>query len=227
LNKLTDKNYDTTTVKIKEILDEFISTATVATESDELLFKIGRVIIEIASTNRFYSKIYADVYVFILHNYPSMTTIFKECCADYLKIFDNIEYTDSNENYDKFCEMNKTNERRKSLSTFLYNLMRNGALPRAELFQIIVPLFQNILTNIAAASSSVQKINEIDEMVENFVMLYDGVDNGDSFNLFEEEGSMNQILCRIVKLPKTFKGLSMKTKFKFMEFMEKNKIVCA
>ena len=56
LNKMTDKNYNDSYVKIIDILDQLIEDET----SAEDMLKISNSIFDIASTNRFYSKLYAD-----------------------------------------------------------------------------------------------------------------------------------------------------------------------
>jgi len=58
LNKLTDKNYIDMRNKIIEIIDKLIEE-NITTEN---MLHLSSTIFDIASTNRFYSKIYADLY---------------------------------------------------------------------------------------------------------------------------------------------------------------------
>ena len=56
LNKITDKNYIDMRNKIIEIIDKLIN------ENSQDMSKFNSTIFEIASSNRFYSKMYADLY---------------------------------------------------------------------------------------------------------------------------------------------------------------------
>ena len=42
-----------------------------------------------------------------------------------MKLFENMEFVSPDEDYDKFCEMNITNEKRRAMSLFLTNLYKN------------------------------------------------------------------------------------------------------
>ena len=65
LNKLSDKNYIDIRNKIMDIIDNVFNN----NESPEDIKRVSLTIFEIASTNRFYSKMYADLYCDIITNY--------------------------------------------------------------------------------------------------------------------------------------------------------------
>ena len=68
LNKLTDKNYLDLRNNIVETVEQIISDSS----NHEELVRIGTNIFDIASTNRFYSKIYADLYSDLISKYEVM-----------------------------------------------------------------------------------------------------------------------------------------------------------
>ena len=120
LNKMSDKNYNDSYGKITEILNQLIKEET----SPENMLKIGNAIFEIASNNRFYSKLYADLYTSLIHNYEIMRTIFETNLNSFMELFNCIEHADPDQDYDKFCKVNKNNERRKAFSLFFVNLKK-------------------------------------------------------------------------------------------------------
>ena len=121
LNKITDKNYTTCHNKIVDLLDELIENNI----KDDDLMRICIQIFEIASNNRFYSKLYADLYSDLTTRYVIMKTIFNNSFNSFMELFNVVEYVDPAVNYDAFCKINKNNECRKSLCTFILNLMKN------------------------------------------------------------------------------------------------------
>lgn len=216
LNKLTDKNYDDITLKINEIIDELLNINT----CEEELYKIGNIIFEIATKNKFYSKLYADLFCNLIDKYPIMNTILQNNFNNYLNIFENIEIVDSTKDYDKFCKINKINEERLSLSMFLLNLTKNNIIKKEDLFNIVVKLFNNILNMLSDAT----KNHLINETMENFAILYDENIFKDFINnpIFDDNKSLYDMLNIISNSTlKDYEGLTLKTKFKIMSLVGK------
>lgn len=159
LNKLTDKNYSEFKIKIIELIPK---------NNLEETKQIGNIIFEIASTNRFYSRMYAELYSELSEQFEEMKVTFMECFGSFIDLFNNIEYVDANVDYDKFCKINKDNEKRKALSTFFINLMKNNMLTKSQIINILVILLNQINTYI----SQDNKKNEVDEITENVAILY-------------------------------------------------------
>jgi hypothetical protein len=124
LNKLTDKNY----IDIRNKIIEAIETMTNEGIANDEMLKLGTIIFEIASTNRFYSKIYADLYSDLINKYSMMKEIFEENFNNFMDLFEVIEYVEPSVDYNKFCKINKDNEKRKSLAAFFVNLMNNNII---------------------------------------------------------------------------------------------------
>jgi hypothetical protein len=216
LNKLSDKNYIDMRNKIIETVDAIFSETT----SKEDLILVSSIIFEIASTNRFYSKIYAELYAEMITKYEIMKTIFEENLGKFTALFNTIEYIDPNVNYDKFCENNKTNEKRKSLAAFYLNLMENGIISQEK----IKTLTRNLLFQINKFLDEENKKNEVDELTENVAILYkkelyeeDEGDDYDKINGF----TISEIIERIANSKvKNHKSLTNKTLFKFMDMID-------
>ena len=216
LNKLTDKNYIDMRNKIVEVIDKLIDE-NITTEE---MTRVSSIIFEIASTNRFYSKIYADLYSNLSIKYEVLKTLIESNLDKFSELFTSIEYVDSNVDYDKFCENNKKNEKRKSLSAFYINLMTNGIISQ----KIIIAITRNLLEQIYTFISQDDKKNEVDELAENVSILY----KKDIFNSVEcdksykiDEFTVVEVIEKIAKSKvKDYKSLTNKTLFKFMDMVD-------
>ena len=199
--------------KITELLDKLIEDGI----EQEDITKIGENIFEIASNNRFYSKLYADLYSELIKKYEIMKILFENSLNTYMELFVTIEYIDASEDYDKFCKINKINESRKSISNFFVNLMMNDIIPQEVINNLIVSLFKQIYNFIYIDN----KKNEVDELVENVCILYrkEVVEKFnsqvvDDLNVFE-------IIDKLAKSKsKNFPSLSNKSIFKFIDLVE-------
>ena len=212
LNKMSDKNYNDSYGKITEILNQLIKEET----SPENMLKIGNAIFEIASNNRFYSKLYADLYTSLIHNYEIMRTIFETNLNSFMELFNFIEHADPDQDYDKFCKVNKNNERRKAFSLFFVNLKKNGIISESRIIELIYGLFEQLTSFILIEN----KKDEVDELTENIAILYDK-------KLFEKcsnkivDETFPQIINRLAHSKvKTYPSLSNKSIFKFMDLIE-------
>jgi hypothetical protein len=144
---------------------------------------------------------------------------FDDCFSRFTDLFNIIEYVDPNVDYDKFCKINKDNEKRKALSAFFMNLMTNGILTKAQIVNILTVLLNQINTYILEEN----KKNEVDEITENVAILYT--------KEIMESSELEE--CKIDKLSvsdfievianskvKSYKSLTNKTIFKFMDMTE-------
>ena len=59
-------------------------------------------------------------------------------------IFKEIIYIDPDEDYDGFCDMNEKNEKRRAMSQFFVNLMKNEVIDNKEIIKIILALHEQI-----------------------------------------------------------------------------------
>ena len=222
MNKLSDKNYHDIKDKIIETVDNIFQDDT---DSDEIL-KIVTTIFEIASTNRFYSKIYADLYTELIKKYDIMMDVFENNFNKFLDLFDTIEYVEPNVDYDRFCKINKDNEKRKALSAFFINLMNNKIITEVKIRNIIRILFNQLYHFI----NQDNKKNEVDELTENVAVLY----NKDLFkcdvNLKKRDEidyelidnfTITELIEKIAhSKTKNYLSLTNKSIFKFMDLIE-------
>ena len=215
INKITDKNYIDMRNKIIEVIDKIVFE-----NSKSNLINISTNIFEVASSNRYYSKIYADLYSDLSQRYDFIKEKYQENIKQFIDLFSNIEYVDPNENYDKFCEINKINEKRKSLATFYVNLMNNGVVSKNEIMQIT----RNLLDDIYKFILLENKKNEVEELTETVALLYkkdlyefDCADKYERINGY----TISEIIEKIAKSKvKDYKSLTNKALFKFMDLID-------
>ena len=164
LNKMSDKNYIDSRNKIVDEIDKIVANHT---DNNDLI-QVSSIIFEIASTNRFFSKIYADLYSDLFLKYEFMRSVFEESFNKFIELFDVIEYINPEVDYDRFCKINKDNEKRKALSVFFINLMINGIIDKNS----IVQLLKTLLVQVSKFIIVPDKKNEVDELFENVALLY-------------------------------------------------------
>lgn len=166
LNKISNKNYDANRDIIIGLLNVLIQQKTEDTEKD--LIKIGNNIFDIASTNKFFSEIYAKLYKDISEKFPE---IFNSILAIFLDGFTNtmktIRYVDQKDNYDEFCKYNKENDKRKATSMFITNLVKNKVI-ESEVLISIIDTIQEILQEYINEEN---RVNEVEEIIENIFLL--------------------------------------------------------
>lgn len=216
LNKLTDKNYIDMRNKIIEVIDQLISENI---SIEDMTHVIG-IIFDIASTNRFYSKLYADLYSELSLKYEIVKKTIESNLNKFADLFNYIQYVDCNVNYDKFCENNKINEKRKSLGAFYINLMINGIIPKKTIMEIT----RNLLDQIYQFILQDNKKNEVDELTENVAILYKKHiyenDNGREYQKIEGY-TISEVIVKIATSKvKDYTSLTNKTLFKFMDMID-------
>jgi hypothetical protein len=212
LNQITETNYDLMKEYILDILLKIISTNP---EKNELE-KVGKSIFEIGSSNKFWSKLYAKLYKDLIIKFSIMHEISSKNFNDFLELFTNIRYISSEENYDLFCDINKENEKRRSLSCFFVHLMNNGVIKTDDMISLFKTLKNKFLEFIEIEN----KKNEVIEIAENMVIIIKDGQNKleeqeafwDSITEFLEEYSN----CKY----KNFKSLPSKCVFSFMDLMD-------
>jgi len=176
LNKITDKTYETLKVLIIEEINKIIAQETGIIYSKELLVElngVGDAIFNIASSNGFYSKVYATLYKDLMAQFSFMRGIFETNYKAFNSLFKTIEYCDPNKDYDKFCQVNKDNEKRRSMCSFYTNLMLQGIIAPKSILKIILGLQELLMEKIKLVDAK----NIVDELAEVlFILITSGIE---------------------------------------------------
>ena len=213
LNKLTDKNYLDISVKMENMIHEWLKTES----SSEEVEKMGELIFTIASNNRMFSKVYADLYCYLSEKIQIIADTFYPNFVKYCQLFDNITSVVNQDDYDEFCKMNILNEKRRSVSLFMVNLTKNNMIKSIELYQII----SNLLNKLNEMITMPDKVITNQELVDNIIILYD---DGSIYNDVESFSKENNIVVDCIRMiatsnKSTILGINSKTKFKCMDYL--------
>jgi len=151
-----------------------------------------------------------------------MEEIFQENFNNFMNLFDTIEYVEPNVDYNKFCKINKDNEKRKALGVFFINLSLNGIIPNLT----IINITRNLLFQIYSFISQENKKNEVDELTENIALFYkkefyeDDDDDSAEYELINGF-TISEIIKNIAHSKvKDYKSLTNKSIFKFMDMID-------
>jgi hypothetical protein len=161
LNKLTSNNYDSLSIEIVDYIKKEIAT------NNDILNYVGKSIFEVGSMNSFWSKIYAKLFNDLIIAFPIMKDICLTNFKKFLKLFDDIQFVDiTNNNYDEFCENNKKNEKRRSMSSFFIHLMHFDIISTNLMYTLINDLIDKIDYN-----DTQEEITINEEIIENLCIL--------------------------------------------------------
>lgn len=223
LNKLTDRTFLDMREKIIEKIDKITTLENNLEENalEEYYKKIGNMIYETASTNKFYSKIFADLFSELISKYVWLKQIFDDKYNNIMEQYKNILYIDPDEDYDKFCDMNKVNEKRKAVTSFFVNLSLNGIVEKIYIVKILKYLLVIVMNLITEQNRK----NEVDELTENIAILFnkdiiESVDYHDS-ELFINNKTIIETITMLAKCKaKDYVSLSNKAIFKYMDLID-------
>jgi hypothetical protein len=104
--------------------------------------------------------------------YDFMKTILSAKLNTDIHIFNDFEYCSPDKDYDKFCNNNKTNEKRRALSLFYVNLMLQKIIPSTKIIAMITELQTN-LTDYIKKENNANIAEELSELL--FGLITTGV----------------------------------------------------
>ena len=210
LNKLTNDNYKEISNEIKLVIKDIVDQ-----DNENYLSKIGVSIFEIGSANRFLSKVYVKLYKELIDTYPIMKNVCTSNFNSFQSLFETFDYCDASEDYDKFCDITKQNEKRKALSKFLMVCVEYSIIELESMEKIMLDFLGKINNYI----NEDDKENAVDEIVANLAIMILS-----SVSVFKKMKSHSKIFKDIEILSglnvKKYPGLSNKTLFKFLDIVE-------
>lgn len=223
LNKFSAKNKLEQTDKIISLIEVVIGDD----ESENIdvnMEKIVNFIFDIASSNGFYSELYAEFYYKLMNKFDVFEGKIADIVKKYKNSFDDIVPVDPNTDYDAYCVFVKKNDMRKSMTTFMCHLTKYNVLDQTDLLSIINYIVEKVPMNATTTATSV-----VEELIDNLFIMITTV-----FMLYKNDDMFNSIIMpeivRISKLRKLDKklyiGMTSRATFKCMDlidFVKKNK----
>jgi hypothetical protein len=221
LNKITDTNEEAMTKDIKAEISQLIEHDT----SSENMMKIGYSIFNIASSNSFYSALYARLFKCLMNDYDIFKKIFEDNFKEFMNLFESIEFVDPKKNYDKFCEYTKSNDKRRAMSLFVVNLMINHVIGEDEIIEIINQLQILIMSYLRKP----EKSNEVEELTENLFIIVTKsksyLDKGETKAAWESIIKNIEFITILKPKMKEYPSITNKTIFKHMDIFEETSSV--
>ena len=226
LNKLTDATYS---VVESEILSEVNNIIRGQGQDDggahdngvdideENINKIAHSIFNTASSNMFYSALYAKLFKQLVQCHDVFTKVFEKSYSEFVGLFKKVEYVDPNVDYNKFCEVTKMNDKRKAMSMFIINLMKEDILEADGVVDIIAELQEMVNSYIKQAN----KTNELEELNENiFILLTNGKSVLSTHDKWDSIVSHIKFLSILKVKMKEYPSVNNKLIFKNMDMLE-------
>lgn len=223
LNKISNKNYQIQRDIIIEYIENIINNKSDDSDSENIntdndVVSIANSIFDIASTNKFYSELYATLYKELIEKFPVFSNNIDKIIEQYKDSIHSIKFIDPNQDYDNFCENNKLNDKRKAFSTFIIHLMKKEILSNLTISNLILYLEQLLTKNIDVENM----IYEVEEITENLFILITM-----SIPELKSDPSWEEIVSNI-KLYSQFKAkehlsISSRAIFKYMDILDKIK----
>ena len=212
MNKLTDDTFDMCYEEVCDVLDRLVEVA----NADDILV-VCKNIFEISSSNGFYSKVFAKLLANTINKYEQMKKVFTENTKDFLKYFQEYEYANSEEDYDKFCDVNLRNEKRRAYAKCVANMVNEGIISVDIIIKNISIMIHNFKLTIDEENKNFVS-EQIIEII--FIMVnesYDTIKDHEDFDSFVKED-----VVEISKMKrKEYKSLPSKCIFRAMELVDK------
>lgn len=219
-NKLSNKNYEAQSDIIMQHItalqnDKDNENSNENDNANENINKIIKALFDTAGTNKFYSDIYAILYKEICERFPQIANLHETLIARYMESLTEIEYIDSNIDYDKYCDNNKTNDKRKGTATFIVNLMKKNIVEKIKITEIILKMQEYIFTYVDEPNN----IYNVEEITENIYTLITGIGSE-----LEQEPNWKLIMENVTLFSqmkvKEHTSLSSRTIFKYMDILD-------
>lgn len=210
LNQITKAKYEEKTMEIKKNIEKCKTNF-----EEEDFNKIGKLIFDIGSMNKYCSGLYAKLYKELSDEHEIFEEISKNNFTTFSQIFKEIIIVKSHEDYDLFCNNNKENSKRKSMGLFFVNLMLEGVVGVEKIIELIMKLKNMVEEKLTIED----KGDEVHEIVSNIIIL---VENG--FSVISKHEKWSDILSHIRKISssnkKDYNSLPSKSIFSYLDLLE-------
>jgi hypothetical protein len=184
---------------------------------------VGTAIFNTASSNHFFSSVYARLFHQLLQKYDEVfKVVFETNFEQFMALFKTIDRADSKKDYARFCEVNKTNDKRRAMSLFIINLMKVGVVAPSQILDIV----QQLQSLIQEHMRQQDHANEVEELTENlFIILKDAHSHLKTAHEEEWAGVVFEVEYNSQLKPKNAKypSITNKTIFKHMDILDELK----
>ena len=213
LNKMTEQTYNNIKEDIEKEINKVIEFDDNDQENIKNLDKIASVFFSIANVNGYFSELYARIYSELMLKFDFFQTTLAQNLTDANEIYKNIDSTNPDKDYERFCIVNKENEQRRAMTKFYVNLMQQDCVSKDFIVTILQNMQQRIINN-AEDSKEILIIQEITELI--YIIIELGKSKLCKYDEWKD------IVENIKKIANTTSsaGISNKTIFKHMDMLD-------
>jgi hypothetical protein len=215
LNKISASNYDKQRDAIFELVNGYFSSEEETTNANTM--RISKTVFDIASTNKFYSEIYAKLYKELVDTHAIFRELLEQLITGFIAMDTIPTYIDSDVDYDGFCAYLKACEIRKSISTFIVNCFKLGIIPVDKLTDILSEFVKYV--NGARVDPSLTK--SVEEVVDNIYIIATLADGDLLKNATWQDHILPTIRRFVSEKDGAYPGMSNRTIFKLMDVLDK------
>jgi len=217
LNKISLKNYESQSQAILKIVDPYIKQQ----DSDSIM-KIATIIFDISSSNTFLSELNAKLYKELIQSMESCESnlflnMIEELFISYKQTYElsffRVQPFSTKADVEEL--KNKQNDKRKAMTIFFVNLMKENIISSSMLLQYIWLLFSKIEEYIELKSYT----NEVDEITENLFLFITMAHS--ALKELPEWDSLYAKICLFGEMKsKEKQSLSSRVVFKFKDLLD-------
>jgi len=215
MNKITKNNYETQYEKLVECIDKIWEEEFEDVDDKKKQVCIIDCFMHVVMHNRFYADLYAKTFSRLSENYICFDEYRNHFIDKYNELSTTFTYVNPDEDYDKFCSINKTNEQRKALLAFLIYAVSEDVYS----FNILRDITLQYFTLIDKQRLDKECVHMNEEIVENIFVIF-----SEGKSLILKEVSRYELLEKIKELtgfsPGQNPGITNRIKFKCMDISD-------
>ena len=216
LNKISASNYDKHRDIVIGLVNGYFQSGEEMTEANTR--RISKAIFDIASTNKFYSEMYAKLYKELVESHYVFRELLEDMLDGFIQSLDSIPiYIDPDSDYDGFCAYSKACEIRKSTSTFIVNCLKNDLVEYHRVVDIVAVFIKYV--DVKRSEEGFSKC--VEEVVENIYIIATLCATELSRIPKWKDYVMPKIQLFVKDKTNGFPSMSNRASFKFIDLLEK------
>jgi hypothetical protein len=215
LNKISAANYEKQRDAIFGLVNGYFESEEEKTTANTK--RISKTIFEIASTNKFYSEMYAKLYKELVDAHSVFYELLEELIAGFIAMDTIPVYVDPDTDYDGFCAYSKACEIRKSTTTFIVNCFKLGIITDSSVMDILSEFVKFVKDKRTDSSFT----KNVEEVVENIYIIATMCIAELTKNAKWCEYALPTIRQFVADKSNDFPGMSNRAVFKLMDVVDK------
>jgi hypothetical protein len=217
LNKISAANYDKQRDVVLGLVNGYFESSD-EEKTEANTRRISKAIFDIASTNKFYSEMYAKLYKELVEAHSVFRELLEEMLDGFIQSLDSIPvYVDPDSDYDGFCAYSKACEIRKSTSTFIVNCLKTDLVEYHRVVDIVAVFVKYV--DDKRSEDGFSKC--VEEVVENIYIIATLCATELSIIPKWKDYVLPKIQLFVKEKSNGFPSMSNRAAFKFMDLLEK------